>query len=185
MKRARTALSIITLVAMSVVMLSSVSVSAFEINNGFVFFDAGEHVDSGLRCPEERNAYIYEVQTSINDFFSMQGLILPVEPEVIESDSAFENVAAMIDYMKRLPIRFYARSHRVSNEGLTGFALFKSIANPELFHTIAIENQSGTRIMLPVGVFSTHSVRIEELEAAAGVALLDPTPYTRSDPFDR
>mgnify|MGYP003573986602 CR=1 FL=1 len=184
MKRERTTLSIISLVAMIVVMFSSVSVSAFEIRNGFVFFDAGEHVDFGLRCPEDRNDYVDAVQTNINDFFSSLGFIAPEKPELDASVSVFENIEVMGDYVKTLPLRFYARSHRVSTEGLTGFELFQSIANPELSYTFAIENQTRIEIAVPVHVFSDGAVSIDEMEAVSGVIKLNPSPYRQpSDPL--
>jgi len=185
MKRERTKnISIVSFVAMIVVMISSANVSAFEIKNGYVFFDAAEHIDFGLQCPEDRNAYVEAVQSNINDFFASLGFVLPEKPEIDETKSVYENTAAMNDYLKSLPIRFYARSHRVSNEGLTGLALFKSITNPELFYTFAIENQTGIQIVLPVDVFTDGTVGLEEMEVVTGVVKLDPKPYnTPSDPL--
>ena len=184
MKRERTSLSIISLVAMIVVMLSSVSVSAFEIRNGYVFFDAGEHVDFGLRCPEDRNDYVDAVQTNINDFFSSLGFIAPERPELDESVSVFENIEVLGDYLKALPLRFYARSHRVSTDGLTGFELFRSIANPELSYTFAIRNQTSIEIAVPVEVFSDGDVGIDEMEAVTGVIQIKTTSYKQpSDPL--
>ncbi len=185
MKRERTtSISIVSFVAMIVVMISSANVSAYEIKNGYIYFDAAEHIDFGLRCPEDRNAYVEAVQANINEFFASLGFILPEKPEIDETNSVYENVAIMNDYIKSLPIRFYARSHRVSNEGLTGLALFKSIANPELFHTFAIENQTGIQIVLPVDVFTDGTVGLEEMEVVTGVMNLDPAPYDQpSDPL--